>query len=149
MAASMGVYLTFGALILWHRWGDASRPVRLALATLLPLFAVAIFFTYTRSTWLGAAGAVLVVMMLEFRGAWRQMALAGAVVAVPDVARRAVVVDVAFPCGAAVNVEGLRQAGPVRRAGDRPAAGGAERRRARPTATGGAGPRRGRGAGDA
>jgi O-antigen ligase len=80
MAASMGVYLTICGLALWYRCGNASRPLRLGLFTLLPLFCVAIFFTYTRSAWLGAAAAMLVVMSLELPTKWRRFAF-GAVAA--------------------------------------------------------------------
>ncbi|MBN1854811.1 MAG: O-antigen ligase family protein [Pirellulales bacterium] len=77
MAASMGIYLTVGGLALWYRGADGSRFARLGTYGLLALFVPAVFVTYTRSTWLGAAGAALIVLLFSLRGTWRYLAMGG------------------------------------------------------------------------
>ena len=79
MAASMGVYLTLGLLSMWMYTGGRSRLASLVLVAMTPLFFVAIYFTYTRSTWLGLAAAVLIVIVLRLKGAWRNIVVTTAV----------------------------------------------------------------------
>lgn len=51
------------------RWGQ------LAILLAAPLFAAAVFFSHTRSVWIGVGLAVLLVLGLTLRGAWRPLAL--------------------------------------------------------------------------
>jgi N-acetylglucosaminyldiphosphoundecaprenol N-acetyl-beta-D-mannosaminyltransferase len=71
-SVSLGMYLTACILCAWtllpllkHRWAQ------LATLTSMPLMAAGVFFTYTRSTWLGLAASGLVVAAIEIPKRWR------------------------------------------------------------------------------
>ena len=51
------------------------RRGRLALAVLLPIMAAGVFFSYTRSVWMGTALGLLIVLALTLRGSWRPLVL--------------------------------------------------------------------------
>jgi O-antigen ligase len=55
----------------------ASRFGLLIAILSVPLFATAVYFTYTRSVWLGAALAGTLVLALTLHGRWRPVVLAG------------------------------------------------------------------------
>lgn len=79
-SASLGLMLTvcfWAVWVLLPRW---RRPAQLAAIGLLVLMAGGVFFTYTRSTWIGLAGGLAVIPILQWPAAWRG-ALAIAVVA--------------------------------------------------------------------
>jgi N-acetylglucosaminyldiphosphoundecaprenol N-acetyl-beta-D-mannosaminyltransferase len=79
-AASLGLYLT---ACFWCGWTllrlATRRWQQLAIAITLPLMALGVFFTYTRSTWLGLAASVMLVAALEIPRRWRTPAMAAAV----------------------------------------------------------------------
>lgn len=59
---------------LWH--SRLSRRWSIVLLALMPLFPLAIYFTKTRSVWLGAASALLLIVALTLRGRTRTVVLA-------------------------------------------------------------------------
>jgi N-acetylglucosaminyldiphosphoundecaprenol N-acetyl-beta-D-mannosaminyltransferase len=71
-AVSLGMHLTACFWCTWtllgrvqHRWQQ------LALLAVMPLVAIGVYFTYTRSTWLGLAASALVVGAIEIPRRWR------------------------------------------------------------------------------
>jgi N-acetylglucosaminyldiphosphoundecaprenol N-acetyl-beta-D-mannosaminyltransferase len=78
-AASLGIYLT---ACLWCGWvllgQTGRRGLQLVLLAVLPLMALGVFFTYTRSTWIGLAASGLVVGWLQMPRRWRMPALVSA-----------------------------------------------------------------------
>ena len=74
-SASLGIYLT---ACFWCGWTLLGRSTRrwqqLAIAIVLPLMALGVFFTYTRSTWFGLAASGLVVLAIQIP---RRLANAG------------------------------------------------------------------------
>jgi N-acetylglucosaminyldiphosphoundecaprenol N-acetyl-beta-D-mannosaminyltransferase len=78
-AASLGIILTACFWCAWTLLRQAGRRWhQMALALALPLMALGIMFTYTRSTWLGLAVSGLVVAALEIPRRWRLPALTAA-----------------------------------------------------------------------
>lgn len=79
-SVTYGVYLSTALLALWELLRTApTRPRQLALAALGPLFVAGLYVSLTRSVWLGAGFAVLVVAAMTFPGPWRRLALGGAI----------------------------------------------------------------------
>jgi O-antigen ligase len=79
MSVTLGVYLAAGLLSSWYvlrRWG---RHGWLLLAAIFPLYLGAMFYSYTRSVWMGGGLAVLIVLAVSLKGRWRIMLLGGAV----------------------------------------------------------------------
>ena len=72
----LGVCLITAAIFAWA----GSSPRKLALSAVVPLFAAAISFTYTRTVWLGVGLGLMTVFALVAQGRWRMLGL-GAVVA--------------------------------------------------------------------
>ncbi|RIK72266.1 MAG: hypothetical protein DCC67_19495 [Planctomycetota bacterium] len=70
-SASLGVMLTGCFWAAWTLWPRATRPVQLALAGALAAMAGGVYFTYTRSTWIGLAGGLAVVPLLQLPRQWR------------------------------------------------------------------------------
>lgn len=75
-SVSLGLYLT---ACFWCAWTLLSlvrqRWQQLAIAATLPLMAIGVFFTYTRSTWLGLAASGLVVAAIQIPKRWRLPAI--------------------------------------------------------------------------
>jgi N-acetylglucosaminyldiphosphoundecaprenol N-acetyl-beta-D-mannosaminyltransferase len=75
-SVSLGLYLTAS---FWCAWTllplTRKRWMQLAIATTLPLMAAGVFFTYTRSTWIGLAASGLVVAAIEIPKRWRLPAI--------------------------------------------------------------------------
>ncbi len=70
-SASLGVYLT---VCLWCAWllrSDVRRGWQLVLMAAVPLMALGIFATYTRSTWIGLLASAAVVGYLQLPKNWR------------------------------------------------------------------------------
>ena len=70
-SASLGVFLT---ACLWSAWtlrGQVGRAWQLAILATVPLFVLGIFFTYTRSTWLGLLASGCVVGYFQLPRTWR------------------------------------------------------------------------------
>jgi O-antigen ligase len=70
-SASLGVYLTVCLWCAWTLRGEVRRELQLVLLAALPLMALGVFFTYTRSTWLGLAASAAVVGGLQLPRKWR------------------------------------------------------------------------------
>ena len=78
-AASLGLYLTACFWCGWTLLGQATRRwQQLAVSVALPLMLLGVFFTYTRSTWLGLAASGLVVLAIQIPRQWRVPALTAA-----------------------------------------------------------------------
>ncbi len=78
-AASLGIVLTACFWCAWTLLRQAGRRwQQLVLVIALPLMALGIMFTYTRSTWLGLAVSGVVVAALEIPRRWRLPALTAA-----------------------------------------------------------------------
>ncbi|MBX3433989.1 MAG: O-antigen ligase family protein [Pirellulales bacterium] len=103
MSASLGVYLTYAFWAAWLSWPSASRWGRTVLLAMLGATALGVFLTFTRSTWLGLAGGLAVLPILQAPRRWR-LPLAGA-------------------CGIAVVAGGLLLGGTVAHMGRQDAAG--------------------------
>ena len=80
-SVSFGLYLASGLLCLWFWRARFGRLGQLVLLALVPLFMVALYFSYTRSVWLGAALGMMIVLGLTLRGNWRPLVLGSMVAA--------------------------------------------------------------------
>ncbi|RIK82490.1 MAG: hypothetical protein DCC68_06255 [Planctomycetota bacterium] len=78
-AVTYGMALATCMFCGWMLWPGSSRRTQLALLALLPLALAAIYFSKTRSVWLGAALGTGILMLTQFRGAWRPLLFGGAV----------------------------------------------------------------------
>ena len=79
-SARLGMYLLAGAAgtIALCTWiGKWNRVGVVAAALLMPLYAAATYFTYTRSVWLGAGTAATVTLLATLPGKWRAVAALG------------------------------------------------------------------------
>lgn len=81
-SVSYGIYLDTCLLACGLWMTKQSRGGKLALATLVPLFLLAIIFTKTRSVWMGAGTGILIVLAFKLQGRLRVALLASAVAAV-------------------------------------------------------------------
>ncbi len=80
-SVTYGIYLATALLALWELLRTASsRYSKLALASLVPLFAAGLYFSYTRSVWLGTGLALIIVAAMTLPVAWRKLALGAALV---------------------------------------------------------------------
>jgi len=78
-AHSLGLQLAMTLLCFWAWRSTAGKWGQLAFVLLCPVFAAAMFFTYTRCTWLGAGLGMLVVLAFWLRGTWRPLVLTATV----------------------------------------------------------------------
>lgn len=77
MSASLGVYLVACFWAAWFLWQQVGRYGRFALTTAMLLMCAALYFTYTRSCWLGLLGGLVVIPLLHFPKSWRPAMFAG------------------------------------------------------------------------
>jgi N-acetylglucosaminyldiphosphoundecaprenol N-acetyl-beta-D-mannosaminyltransferase len=77
-SASLGVMLTVCFWAVWFLWPRLTRPLQLVALGLLAAIVAAIYFTYTRSTWIGLALTLAVIPLLHAPKSWRP-AIAAAV----------------------------------------------------------------------
>jgi O-antigen ligase len=70
-SVSLGVHLVVCCTGAWLLIPRASRPMQLFWFSACGLMALGVLLTYTRSTWLGLMGTVLVVMCLQLPRVWR------------------------------------------------------------------------------
>lgn len=83
MSASLGVYLTYTFWAAWLLWPSAGRAARAVLTGLLGAMAFGVLLTFTRSTWIGLAGGLAVIPLLQLPRQWRMpAAIAGGIAAV-------------------------------------------------------------------
>jgi len=83
-SARFGVYLIVCLTATWLTWGWRSRLGlwgRLVAVALVPLYVAAIYFTYTRSVWIGAGLAVFMGAAFLLHGRWRTLVLGGMIAA--------------------------------------------------------------------
>jgi O-antigen ligase len=78
-AVTFGATLAVAVIAGFVLWPRVSRWWQLLLLAGLPLAAAGIFFSYTRSTWIGAAIGLAVVLALQLPRAWKALVLGGAV----------------------------------------------------------------------
>ncbi|MEX2188032.1 MAG: O-antigen ligase family protein [Pirellulales bacterium] len=78
-SVTYGMALATSMFCGWMLWPGSSRGAKLALILLLPLALASLYFSKTRSVWLGAALGTGVLMLTQLRGAWRPLLLGGAV----------------------------------------------------------------------
>jgi O-antigen ligase len=83
-SASLGVYLTACLLSAWILRPHVQPSLQLLLLAAVPLMLLGVFFTYTRSTWIGlvASGAIVGVLQVPRRLRWPVFTMAGLVGAV-------------------------------------------------------------------
>ena len=80
-SASLGIYLTTCFWAAWLLWPRLARPGQLAVAGLLVLIAGGVYFTYTRSTWIGLAASLAAIPLFQLPRPWRiALVFAGVVV---------------------------------------------------------------------
>ncbi len=77
MSASLGVFLAVTFWAAWFLWSHVKRRWQLALIAAMGLMCAALYFTFTRSTWLGLAGGLAIVPLLQCSRRWRPMLLGG------------------------------------------------------------------------
>jgi O-antigen ligase len=70
-SASLGVYLTVCLWCAWFLSRDVKRGWQFVLLGAVPLMAIGILLTYTRSTWLGLAASAAVVAFVQLPKNWR------------------------------------------------------------------------------
>jgi len=80
MSASLGVFLAICFWSAWFLWARVNRGWQLMLLASMGLMCVGVYFTYTRSTWLGLAGGMAVIPFLHFPRQWRPLLIAGMLV---------------------------------------------------------------------
>jgi len=76
-AATFGLCLTIGLMAMLSCLPRAGRRGRLAMLLSLPLFAASIYFSYTRTVWLGGILSLMIVSWMVLSGARRVMLLGG------------------------------------------------------------------------
>jgi N-acetylglucosaminyldiphosphoundecaprenol N-acetyl-beta-D-mannosaminyltransferase len=76
-SVSLGMYLTACICCAWMLLRvSRNRWLQLAVAATLPLMAAGVYFTYTRSTWLGLAASGAIIAAIEIPRRWRVPAFA-------------------------------------------------------------------------
>ncbi len=81
-SVSFGLCLGICLLAAWTWRRHFGRRGQLAIIALVPLMLAGIYFSYTRSVWMGTGLGILVVLGLTLRGVWRPLVLGGMVSAV-------------------------------------------------------------------
>ncbi|QEG35636.1 O-antigen ligase family protein [Bythopirellula goksoeyrii] len=77
MSVSLGVYLTICFWAAWFLWAEMGRRGRMLLMCVMPLMALALYYTYTRSCWLGLAVGLAVIPLIQLPRTWRPLFAAG------------------------------------------------------------------------
>ncbi|NOY43583.1 MAG: O-antigen ligase family protein [Planctomycetes bacterium] len=75
MSASLGVFLAATFWAAWFLWAHVARRWQLVLMAAMGLMCAALYFTFTRSTWLGLAGGLAIVPLLQCSRRWRPVLL--------------------------------------------------------------------------
>jgi O-antigen ligase len=82
MSASLGVYLVVCFWAAWFLWYQSGRWSRLVLSAAMLLMCAALYYTLTRSCWLGLAGGLAIIPILHFPKNWRPAVVAGLILGV-------------------------------------------------------------------
>ncbi len=77
MSASLGVYLTICFWATWFLWAESGRALRLILAGSMLASCIALFYTYTRSCWLGLAVGLAMISLVQIPKKWRPILVTG------------------------------------------------------------------------
>ena len=78
-SVSFGLHVGVCLFAAWMwRW-RFGRAGQLAIVALMPLLLAGIYFSYTRSVWMGVGLGLLIVLGLTLRGCWRPLVLGGMV----------------------------------------------------------------------
>ncbi|MCG8447980.1 MAG: O-antigen ligase family protein, partial [Pirellulales bacterium] len=77
MSASLGVFLAVCFWSAWFLWSRVERSGKMLLLGAMAGMVWALYFTYTRSTWLGLAGGLAVIPLLHLPRSWRPLLLVG------------------------------------------------------------------------
>lgn len=80
-SASLGIFVTICFWAAWMLRSRLSRPAQLAIVVMLAAMAAAVFFTYTRSTWMGLAAGLVVIPWMQLPRQWRGVLAVGALTA--------------------------------------------------------------------
>jgi len=72
-SVSFGLYLAVSLLAAWTWRGRFGRLGQLLIALLVPLLLAGIYFSYTRSVWLGTGLGTMLILGLTLRGSWRPL----------------------------------------------------------------------------
>ncbi|TWU27294.1 O-antigen ligase family protein [Bythopirellula polymerisocia] len=82
MSASLGVYLSICFWAAWFLWAERGRWGRLLLVGAMLLMCGALYYTYTRSCWLGLAVGLAIIPFVHFPKQWRPWLFTGLAVSV-------------------------------------------------------------------
>jgi O-antigen ligase len=82
MSASLGVYLVVCFWAAWFLWQHVGRYGRLALSGAMIVMCAALYFTYTRSCWLGLLGGMALIPLMHFPKSWRPAVVAGLILGI-------------------------------------------------------------------
>jgi len=74
-SVSYGLMLGVCLLAVWFWQARFDRWGKLALTTVVPVFLAGLYFSYTRSVWLGTGLSLMVVFALTLRGSWRPLVI--------------------------------------------------------------------------
>lgn len=74
-SVSFGLYLAVSLLAGWVAWPQLRRLPQLLLLMACPLAIAGLYFSYTRSVWLGAAFGLVIVLSVTLRGRVRNVVL--------------------------------------------------------------------------
>lgn len=78
-SVSLGLALAVCLLCAVVWWPRLKRPGQLLLAATLPLYFAGLYYTYTRSVWIGTALGLFIVLTLVLSAPWRRWVVAGMV----------------------------------------------------------------------
>ena len=77
MSASLGVYLTICFWGAWFLWAEMGRWGRILLLGAMLVMCIALYYTYTRSCWLGLAVGLAIIPLVHFPKSWRPLLFTG------------------------------------------------------------------------
>lgn len=80
-AVSYGMYVGVCLLATWMWRERFGRVGRLIVLLLLPLMLAAVYFSYTRSVWMGTGLGLTILLALTLRGIWRPLVVGGMIAA--------------------------------------------------------------------
>lgn len=77
MSVSLGIHLTVCFWAAWFLWAEMGRWGRLLVTGVMLLMGAAIYYTYTRSCWLGLAAGLAIIPLLHCPKQWRPLLFTG------------------------------------------------------------------------
>lgn len=81
MSASLGVYLTVCFWAAWFLWAKVGRIGKLTLTATMCLMVVTLYYTYTRSCWLGLVCGLAIIPLVQFPRSWKPLIVGSMLVA--------------------------------------------------------------------